>query len=103
MQGRTRHLTTSFTPNAAIKANSIIASVMARQPLLLEWRGEVYVLYGVLYDEHLYDTGAQDNVIRELLLNDPRHSDDRRFLTFEREKDNFAEVSGIAAISVASQ
>jgi hypothetical protein len=103
MEGRTLRVSATFAPTGAIKANSVVASVMQRQPLLLERKNRIYVLYGVVYDEHLYDTGAQDNVIRELLLIDPRYSDSRRFLTFNRAKDDFADVAGIASISVAGQ
>jgi hypothetical protein len=103
MEGRTLHVNATFAPNGAIKANGIVASVMQHQPLLLEWKNRIYVLYGVVYDQHLYNTGAQDNVIREFLLIDPRYSDTRRFLAFNRAKDNFADVAGIATISVVGR
>ncbi len=55
--------------------------------------------YGVVYDEHLHASGRRDNVIRELLLIDPRYSDRRGFVAFDREHDDFAQVEGIAAVS----
>jgi hypothetical protein len=81
--GHTLRVTATFTPNGAIQGNSIIASIKGSEPLLVEWKGALYVLYGVVYDEHLHYSGRQDNVIRELLLIDPRYSDKRRFVAFE--------------------
>lgn len=91
----------NFVPNGAIQGNSIIASMKESKPLLFEWKGALYVLYGVVYDEHLHYSGRQDNVIRQFLLIDPRYSDKRRLVSFEREQDNFAEVEGVAGVSVS--
>ena len=96
--GRRFRVTASFVPNSAIQGNNIIASLKQGQPLLIEWKDVLYVLYGVVYDERIHSSGRQDNFIREFLLIDPRYSDKRRLVTFERDKDNFAEVEGIASI-----
>jgi hypothetical protein len=98
--GRTLHVTATFTPNGAIQGDSLIASVIEGKPLLVEWKGALYVLYGVVYDEHLYPSGRHDNVIRKLLLIDPRYSDKRRFVAFERDKDNFGQLEGVASVGV---
>jgi hypothetical protein len=79
--GMTKRVATRFTPGGAIQANNLIAALKAGSPLLFEWKGSPYVLYGVAYDEYLRSVGSQDNVIRELLLIDPRYSDKRRFIT----------------------
>ncbi len=63
----------------------------------------LYVLYGVVYDEHLYSSGRQDNIVRDLLLIDPRYSSERRFVQFQRAKDNFAEIEGIASIGIVGR
>jgi hypothetical protein len=101
--GRTLHVTATFTPNGAIQGDSLIASVIEGKPLLFEWKGALYVLYGVVYDEHLYPRGRHDNVIRRLLLIDPRYPDRRRLKAFVREKDNLAEIGGVASVSVTEQ
>jgi hypothetical protein len=101
VNGRRLRVQANFVPNGAIQGNNIIASIKASKPLLFEWKGALYVLYGVVYDEHLHYSGRQDNVIRQFLLIDPRYSDKRRLVSFEREKDNFAEVEGVAGVSVS--
>ncbi len=101
--GRRFRVTASFVPNGAIQGNAIIASLKQGRPLLVEWRGMLYVLYGVVYDEHLYSSGRQDNIVRDLLLIDPRYSSERRFVQFQRAKDNFAEIEGIASIGIVGR
>jgi hypothetical protein len=103
VNGRTLRVTASFVPNGAIQGDSFIASVIEGKPLLVEWKGALYVLYGVVYDEHLHYSGRRDNVIRELLLIDPRYSGKRRLVAFVRDKDDFAEVVGVASVSVNQQ
>ncbi len=100
MNGRMLRLTASFTANGEIRAEALIAPLVQGQPLLFKWKNTLYVLYGVVYDEHLFYSGRRDNVIRELLLIDPRYSDKRRLVAFEREQDDFAEVEGVASVSV---
>ena len=100
VNGSTIRLKAGFTPNEEIRPESLIVPVMQGQPLLFEWKGALYVLYEVVYDEHIFSSGQRDNLIRELLLIDPRYSDQRRFVAFERDKDDFAQVEGIASASV---
>jgi hypothetical protein len=85
------------------QGNDIIVSLRQDRLMLLEWRSILYVLYGVVYDEHLYSSGRQDNIVREFLLIDARYSDKRRLIAFERDKDHFAEVAGIASIGITSE
>ena len=49
------------------------------------------------YDGLQYE---DDNMVRDLLLIDPRYSGERRFVQFQRVKDNFAEIEGIASIGI---
>lgn len=97
--GRIVHLSASFTPSESIQSDGIIAPLLHGKPLLIRWNDALYVLYGVIYDEHVHNSGKRDNVIRRLLLLDPRYADERRFVSFDREKDDFAQVEGFAEIS----
>jgi hypothetical protein len=101
--GQLLRVAATFVPNGAIQADNLIASVIGGKPLLVEWKNALFVLYGVVYDEHRYPDGNRVNAIRELLLIDPRYSDKRRFKAFVREKDNFAEVEGVASVSVTER
>lgn len=101
MDGKIVHLSAVFTPNGSIQADGIIAPLVHAKPLLIRWNGALYVLYGVVYDEHLHNSGKRENVIRRLLLIDPRYSDERKFVSFDRQRDDFAQVEGIAEIRFA--
>lgn len=96
--GRIGHLSAEFTPNGSIQADEIIAPLMHGKPLLIRWSDVLYVMYGAVYDEHVHNSGKHENVIRELLLIDPRYSDRRRLVPFDRQKNDFSQVEGIAEI-----
>ncbi len=100
---QTQRITATFTPNGAIQPDSIIAPLLQGRPLLIRWKDALYVLYGVIYDEHVYSDGSRVHAIRELLLVDTRYSDKRHFVAFTREQDNFADVEGIASVGVSRQ
>ena len=98
--GQSQKVNASFIPNGSIVGNNVIASILQQKPLLMQWRGAVYVLYGVVYDQHLHQSGLQDNVIREFLLLDPRYRGNRRFIVFDSKANDFREVEGVATVSV---
>ncbi len=98
--GKIVHVSAAFTPNGSIQADGIIAPLLHQKPLLIRWNDALYVLYGVIYDEHLHNSGKRENVIRQLLLIDLRYADQRRFVAFDRQKNDFAQVEGIAEIHV---
>ncbi len=99
--GQRLRITATFEPRQSIQADTLIAPLHAGKPLLMEWKNNLYVLYGVVYDEHRYSDGHRDNVIRELLLIDPRRSYQPRIKTFVRAQDKFADVEGVSSLSVA--
>ena len=96
---QTHKMVAMYVPNGEIQGDALIASIMQGKPLVLEKPGGVYVLYGAIYDEHLHLSGRRDNVIRQLLLIDPRYSDHRRFTSFVRGKDEFSGITGVANIT----
>ncbi len=103
VEGRRIGITATFVPNGEIQGDNLIASLIAGKPLLMAWSTNLYVLYGVVYDETLHSDGSRVNSIRELLLIDPRYSDKRRLVVFRRESDDFTRVEGIAMIGVHRQ
>ncbi len=98
----TVHVNARFMPNISIQADDIIASIRNGSLQLMRWNGVLYVLHGVVYDEHLHNSGKRENVIRQLLLIDPRFSGERRFIAFDREKDDFSQVEGISSLDFVS-
>jgi len=89
-----------YWPGASVKAEEILSSLMAQHPLLMDWNGHLYVLYGAVFDEYASYSGSNYHVIHTLLLVDVRFSDRRRYVSFNRETDDWAKVSGLLALTV---
>ena len=100
-EGRLLRLTSTFVPNASIHPDEVIHALDEDNPILIRWKGDLYVLWAALYDIQVYSDGHRFNVIRELLLIDPRYSDVRRFVSYKREKAAFTDIEGIAFVGVA--
>ena len=81
----------------------IVAALMAKHALLTVWNSHLYVLYGAIYDETLYSDGTRMNVIHKLLLVDPRFSDARREVVFNRDTDDWTKVEGMLQLTAAPQ
>jgi hypothetical protein len=69
----------------------------------MEWNSHVYVVYGVIYNTtYSPDNGRMDSILKILLL-DPRFSDQRREVTFDRQTDDWSKVQGILLLKAARQ
>jgi hypothetical protein len=71
-----------------VNAEDIIGSLMAQHPLLMDWNRHLYVLYGVVFDEYRYQ-GVTVHAIHTLLLVDTRFSDRQRYVSFNRQTDDW--------------
>ena len=91
-------LAATFVPNSAIQGDDLIAALMHHKPQLIQYRGAVMVLYGVIFDEHLRSDGSRTNIVRTFLMLDPRYQDARRWVVFVRDKDAFSQVDGVGSI-----
>lgn len=89
-----------YWPGASVNADDIVASLMAQRPLLIDWNGRLYVMYGAVFDEYKYNSGLAVHVIRTLLLVDARFSDRRRYVSFNRQTDDWGKVTGLLALAV---
>lgn len=102
--GRPIQITADYIPGTAANVGyRIINALMSRHALLMVWNSHLYVLYGAVYDEALYSDGTKSDAIRKLLLLDPRFSDSRREVTFNRETDDWGKVQGLLLVSFMSQ
>jgi hypothetical protein len=93
-----------YVPESSVTADLIIRTLAKQQALLIEWRSHFYVLYGAIFNENrdVY-SGIRQFFIVKLLLLDPRFSDQRREVVFNRETDDPAKVQGILTLTVARQ
>jgi hypothetical protein len=91
-------LAARFIPNSGIRGDDLIAALIRHTPLLVQYKSSVLVLYGAIFDEHLRSDGSRDNVVRKLLMLDPRHQDRGRWVSFLRDKDDWNQVAGVVSI-----
>ena len=97
--GRKMRLDVRYTVGAPANLDSIILSLRSSRPALLVWKGHAYVLYGVVYDEYVSPTGHRIFDIRELKLVDPFYDDDRRLVSFVKDRDDPADIGGTFEVS----
>ena len=93
-------VTDHYWTASSVTPEVIIGSLSAQRPLLMTWDGHLFVLYGVVFDEYKYDSGLTTHSIRKLLLVDTRYSDDQRYLSFDRQSDDWGKVGGLLALTV---
>jgi hypothetical protein len=98
--GETILVADQYWPGASVNPEGIIGSLIAQHPLLMDWDGHLYVLYGAVFDEYRYYDGRIDWVIKKLALVDTRFSDKRRYVSFDRQTDDWSKVSGLLALTI---
>jgi hypothetical protein len=69
----------------------------------MEWNSHWYVVDGVNYGEIVSDDGTRSETILKFLLLDPRYSDERRSVSFDRQTDDWGKVQGLLMLRVAQQ
>jgi hypothetical protein len=91
---------TQYWSGASTNVQMIIGTLMQQRPLIMDWNGRLYVLYGATYDEYVDNSGNTEQVIKTLLLIDTRYSDARRNVTFNRQTDDWAKVNGLLSLTI---
>lgn len=101
--GRSVMASAEFVPRSSITPDFMISSLMDQHALLMDWNSHFYVLYGAIFDETVYADGQRQFAVRKLLLLDPRFSDQRRDVEFNRESDDWEKVDGLLTMAVVRQ
>ena len=99
--GRPIVVRAEYVPQGSMSPGLILGALLEQHALLLEWKSHVYVLYGAIFNETRYSSGARQYAIVKLLLLDPRLSGERREIVFNRESDDWGEVQGLLTLTVA--
>jgi hypothetical protein len=101
--GRAFIVTAEYLSPPSVNVGQLISAVMEKHGPLLEWNSHLYVVYGVILDE-TFDpsTGAKMNALHKLLLLDPRFSDERREVSFDRTTD-WEKVQGLLILLAVPQ
>jgi hypothetical protein len=101
--GRPIVVNVEYVPQSAIGPGLIISAIKGQRPLLFEWKSHLYVLYGAIFNETRYYSGERQYAVVKLLLLDPRFSDQRREVEFNRETDDWGNVQGLLTVAVVRQ
>jgi hypothetical protein len=89
-----------YWSGASVNAESIVNSLVEQNPLLMDWNGHLYVVYGAEFDEYAYSSGGIADVIQKLLLVDSRYAGKRRYLSFDRQTDDWGKVTGVLELTI---
>ncbi|MCU1332555.1 MAG: hypothetical protein JWM08_1547 [Candidatus Angelobacter sp.] len=98
--GRHVRLEIHFEPGPPLSVDPIIAGLKSQQVALLLWRGHPYYLTGVTYDERIGRDGTRFFEVKEIRLANtyPKLPG----VTFQRGKDDPAEIQGILNVSATT-
>ncbi len=100
-----RHITVSaeYFSQSSIYANLIVRTLLDQHAPLIAWKTHLYVLYGAIFDETRYYSGPREYAIHKLFLLDPRFSDQRREIVFNRDIDDWGKVEGLLTLAVSQE
>ena len=98
--GRHVRLEIHFTPGPPVSIDPVIAGLKLQQVTLLLWRGHPYYLTGITYDERIGRDGTRFFEVKEIRLANtyPKLPG----VTFEKGRDNPAEIQGILSVSATT-
>jgi hypothetical protein len=101
--GRPIQITAEYFDAASINSGKVVGSIAQKHAPLMVWNSNLYVVSGVIYDDAVYSDGSEIYVIRKFLLLDPRFSDSRRNVVFNRDADDLNNVKGMLFLTVSAQ
>jgi hypothetical protein len=101
--GRPIQITAEYFDSASINSGKVVTAIAQQHAPLMVWNSNLYVVSGVIFDDALYSDGSEIYVIRKFLLLDPRFSDLRRNVVFNRDTENLNEIQGMLFLSAAPQ
>jgi hypothetical protein len=99
--GRPVVVSAQYVAPDSVNPGLIIGALLEQHALLIQWKSHLYVLYGAIFNETRFYSGARHYAILKLLLVDPRFSDARREAVLNRESGDWAQVQGLLILSVA--
>jgi hypothetical protein len=101
--GRPIMVTAEYVPATSLVGGTFIGTLNDKQPLLMEWNSHLYVVYGVIYSTIYSPEGGRTDSIFKIFLLNPRYSDQRREVTFNRQTDDWGKVQGLLTLKAVPQ
>ena len=97
--GRKVRLEARYAVGPPTAPDDLIAAVRRGQSVLLGWRGNVYLLHGVLFDEYVSLTGVRRFEIKEMMLTSLVIPEgEERTTSFVKGRDDPSEIQGTLEI-----
>jgi hypothetical protein len=96
--GRHLRLEIQFTPGPPVNIDPVIVGLKLQQVTLLLWRGHPYYLTGLTYDERIGRDGTRFFEVKEIRLANTFAK--LPGVTFEKGRDDPAEIQGILSVTV---
>ncbi len=102
--GRPIMVTAEFViPATGLVVGALIGALTEKQPLLMQWNSHLYVVYGMVYNTSYTAEGARIDSVLKIFLLDPRFSDQRREVAFDRQTDDWGKVQGLLTLKAVPQ
>jgi hypothetical protein len=98
--GRHVRLEIQFTPGPPVSIDPVIAGLKLQQVTLLLWRGHPYYLTGLTYDERIGRDGTRYFEVKEIRLANTYAK--LPGVTFQKGRDDPAEIQGILSVSATT-
>jgi hypothetical protein len=100
--GRAILITAEFFDSGSVNSGKVVHAIAENHAPLMVWNRHLYIVSGVIYDDAVYSDGSEIYVIRKFLLQDPRYSDSRRDVAFDRNSDDLNKVQGFLFLNASA-
>ena len=101
--GRPIMIMAEYVPATSLVSGTFISTLNDKQPLLMEWNSHLYVVYGETHSTIVSADGERIDSILKIFLLDPRFSDQRREVIFDRQTDDWGKVQSLLTLKAALQ
>jgi hypothetical protein len=99
--GRKVRIHVQAVSGAPANLGALIAAARENRPLIFFWKNHAYVYRGLEYNEMVTTTGTHEFEVEHLELLDPFFDTaEKQAATFERDKDNPADINGMLDLKV---
>jgi hypothetical protein len=101
--GRPIMVTTEYLRGEQVSAGHMILMLGENLVPLIQWNSHLYVIDGMTYVESADSDGNISYLIHKFSMQDPRYSDSRRRVTFDRVTQDATKIQGILFVQAALQ
>jgi len=105
--GRPIKVTAEYFSADVLNSGYLLDKMKSQHPPIMEWNSHLYVVHGIVYlwmeSGDPETPGPASVAIHKFLLWDPRYSDERREVVFNRDTDDLSKVQGFLFVQFKPQ